>query len=203
MRSAARHAARAWSIASIVFWVALLAAAIAATTSVEALRTASVGPSPQPAASAPDAPALEHRRDEPQTTMRKIEPTVMCPSCDATLDQSNSPAADRMRAWIATAIAAGWTADEIRDGLVEEYDGDESILAEPRSGMLARIAWLAPATIVLVIVLAAIILPLRWRRGAQGRSMSSDASADASSTHSSSPAASGSDGSSGAASSSR
>ncbi len=154
---------RAWAIASLVAWITLLAATLGSTSNIAHAASAGDG---APAT----APRLEQRRDEPQTTVKAIEPTVMCPSCDATLDQSDSPAAERMRVWIAAAVQAGWTKDEIRDGLVKEYDGDESVLAVPRTDSVGLGAWVAPLAIVLAIALTAFIVPRRWRRDAQARS---------------------------------
>ncbi|MCW2923635.1 MAG: hypothetical protein JWM98_1039 [Thermoleophilia bacterium] len=149
------------------------------------------------AASTPDAPAansgaplpgprLEQRRDTPRTTVEEVSRTVMCPSCDTTLDQSTAPAAERMRTYVSTAVAAGWTADEIRDGLVREYDGDESILAEPRADGLGLVAWIFPGIVAIIAVLGGFVLVRRWRAGApqlaadQARSASSSSYSQAS-----------------------
>ena len=152
--------ARAWAIASFVAWFVLLAIALGSTSNVARAET-----SDSDQAAATPAPVVEHRRDSEQTSVDAVAPTVMCPSCDKTLDESDSPAAERMRAWIAAAVAQGWTADEIRDGLVAEYDGDESILAAPRARDGIGIgAWLAPIVIILAMVLVGVVLPRRWRR---------------------------------------
>ena len=154
---------RAWALASFVAWIMLLAIAIGATSNVQA----------QPAVAdtfvAPDGdPAnefdLEHRRDDPQTSVDAVAARVKCPTCDSTLDESDSEAAERMRAWIAEAVTAGWTEDEIYDGLVDEYGGDESILAIPRSDGLSLGAWLAPVVIILAMVIVGVLVPRRWRR---------------------------------------
>lgn len=156
--------ARAWAIASFVAWVVLLAAAIGSTTNVHAA-TAGAGLSPQaPAPEDTVDAALEQRRSTPQTSVGEVSKTVMCPSCDTTLDQSDSPAAQSMRSWIERAVAAGWTQQEIRDGLVAEYDGDESILAVPRAKGLGLGVWIVPALVITGALLLGVLSLRRWRR---------------------------------------
>lgn len=165
---------RTWSLLALVFWATLAGAVAGAATNVQPAPTAA-----PPATSAADDHAIEHRRDTPQTSVAAVSARVMCPSCDATLDQSDSPAADRMRAWISEAVAAGWTESEIRDGLVREYGGDEAILAIPRSTSSVGVgAWLAPLLIVLAVAVLGFVVPRRWRRG--------QTALDSSSSHSSS-----------------
>jgi cytochrome c-type biogenesis protein CcmH/NrfF len=134
-------------------------------------------------------PELEQRRSEPQTSVDSVGATVMCPSCDTTLDQSNSPAADRMRIWVETAVAAGWTEDEIRDGLVEEYGGDESVLAVPRAQGIGLAVWIVPALVVLGALVVGLLVLRSWRRTPtdQARSTSSSYSHAAASPFASSP----------------
>ncbi len=160
--------ARVWAITAFVAWMMLVAAALGSTSNVAAAAATEV----------PDRPRLEQRRDNPQTTVDDVSSTVMCPSCDTTLDQSNSPAAEAMRVWVTEAVDAGWTEQEIRDGLVEEYGGDESILATPRAQGIGLLVWIVPALIVLVAAVGWVVLMRRWRRGsadddAQTRSGSS------------------------------
>ncbi len=150
MRHRLTQVVRTWAIAALVAWVMLLAAALGSTTSV-----------------ADAAERFEQRRDTPQTSVEKVSKTVMCPSCDTTLDLSNSPAAESMREWVREAVDAGWTEQEIRDGLVAEYDGDESILATPRAHGLGLLAWLVPVVVVLVAALGGVVLMRGWRRGSR------------------------------------
>ncbi len=192
MRQRVDQVARVWAIAAFVAWMFLLAAALGSTTNV-----AHAADGQQPKS---QAPKLEQRRDSPQTSVEAVSSTVMCPSCDTTLDQSNSPAAEAMRVWVEEAVAAGWTKQEIRDGLVDEYDGDESILATPRAHGVGLLAFLVPAAIVLVAGLGGVLLMRRWRTGStalddQTRSGSSSYSqSSASPSTSSYPAESPADG---------
>lgn len=123
----------------------------------------------QAGAAAPVLPSetIEQRRARPVTSVAAVEPTVMCPSCDTTLDHSDSPAADRMRAWIEEAVAAGWTAEEIRDGLVDEYGGNEAILAVPRARGIGMLVWIVPLLVVLVAGTSAAFVLRSWRRRAR------------------------------------
>ena len=190
MRQRLDQVARVWAIAAFVAWMMLVAAALGSTSNVAVAAT-------EDQAMRPDAPRLEQRREHPQTTVEDVSSTVMCPSCDTTLDQSNSPAADAMRVWVTEAVDAGWTEQEIRDGLVEEYGGDESILATPRAQGIGLLVWIVPALIVLGATIGWVVLMRRWRSGsgeagsdAQTRSGSSSyshASASPSKSSSSTP----------------
>lgn len=165
MRHRLDRLARTWAIASAIGWVVLLAFVLGTVSNAHAAAS--------DAASLP-APELEQRRETPQTTVDDVSTTVMCPSCDTTLDQSESPAATRMRAWITAAVEAGWTEQEIRDGLVAQYEGDESVLATPRARGAGVLVWLVPALIVLAALVAGVLSLRRWRRDAtQTRSASS------------------------------
>lgn len=117
-----------------------------------------------PAAGADEPPRLEQRSATPRTTVAEVSRTVMCPSCETTLDQSDSPAADRMRVWVTAAVEAGWTDDEIRAGLVREYGGDESVLAAPRPAGWGLAAWLVPVLVAAFALMSGALLVRRWRR---------------------------------------
>lgn len=128
---------------------------------------------PGVASAAPGAPGAE--RSAPPAAERRaitdeVAGRVMCPSCDTTLDRSDSPAADRMRAYIRARADEGWTADEIVDGLMVEYGGDGSILAAPRAdtgrGMLA---WGVPLAVAMAALLGGGLSVRRWRRAGVAR----------------------------------
>lgn len=175
MRGRLDQVARVWAVVSFVAWLVLLMVALG-TFDASTAQGATAGDA------AVDSPRLEQRRDEPQTSVDEVSRTVMCPSCDTTLDQSNSAAAERMRVWVEEAVAAGWTEEEIRDGLVEEYGGDESILATPRANSgLGILVWAVPAGIVLAALLAAVVLMRRWK-GQTRSGSSSNAHSSSSST---------------------
>ena len=66
----------------------------------------------------------------------------MCPTCHTTLDQSDSPIAQRMKVFIAGRIAAGDTKTEIENKLIGTF-GD-SVIARPSTHGFDLIAWLLP-----------------------------------------------------------
>ena len=75
-------------------------------------------------------------------TLADLEGEVMCPVCNTTLDQSSSPAARQIEAFISARIAAGDSKNEIKDRLVAEYG--PSILAAPPKRGFNLLAWLLP-----------------------------------------------------------
>ena len=99
---------------------------------------------------------------EERPTLREIEGEVMCPVCMTTLDQSHSPIADRMRAFIAQRIAAGQTKSEIKDELVAEF-GTAVLAAPPKRGF-NLVAWILPLAGAAVGALVLAALAWRWTR---------------------------------------
>jgi cytochrome c-type biogenesis protein CcmH len=80
---------------------------------------------------------------EPRPTQAEVERELVCPVCKpATLDQSDSEIARRMKREIARRIAAGDTKSEIKDYLVAQF-GEQVLAAPPRSGF-NWLAWLLP-----------------------------------------------------------
>jgi cytochrome c-type biogenesis protein CcmH len=103
------------------------------------------------------APALAAR-----PTLSDIEDEVVCPTCKVTLEQSDSPVADRMRAFIRARIAAGDSKQQIKDELVAQFG--QRVLAVPERRGFDLIAWLLP---ILGALLAAGVVGLaawRWSR---------------------------------------
>ena len=97
-------------------------------------------------------------------TLEEVSKDVMCPTCGTTLERSDSPAAERMRVYIRARIADGWTRQQVVDGLVAEYGGDESILASPRRQGLGLVAWVGPLAMLLVALVGGAVVVVRWRR---------------------------------------
>jgi cytochrome c-type biogenesis protein CcmH len=105
------------------------------------------------------APAAASER---QPTLGELEGEVMCPTCKTTLDQSSSPIADRIRAFISARIAAGDTKSEIKRKLVDQFG--RAVLAEPSRHGFNLLAWVLP---LVGIGLGAIVLGIlvwRWSR---------------------------------------
>lgn len=101
---------------------------------------------------------------EQTPSVEEVSREVVCPTCDTMVDQSDSPAADRMRAYIAAGVEQGWTKQQILDGLVREYGGDTSILARPPASGLSGLAWWVPAMFTLGALVLGASLVMRWRR---------------------------------------
>jgi cytochrome c-type biogenesis protein CcmH len=95
-----------------------------------------------------------------------LEAELVCPVCETTLDQSNAPVAERMKAFIRERIAAGDTEEEIKDALVAQFG--PGVLATPGKGGFGLLAWLIPLAALAVGAVAVALLVRGWsrRRGA-------------------------------------
>lgn len=91
-----------------------------------------------------------------------LEAELVCPVCETTLDQSNAPVALRMKAFIRTRIAAGDSAQEIKDALVAEFG--PAVIARPPQGGFGLLAWLLPLGALLVGVVVVALLVRTWSR---------------------------------------
>jgi cytochrome c-type biogenesis protein CcmH len=113
---------------------------------------------------------------EPRASLPDIEDEVMCPICGTLLELSDSPQAERERAYIRGLIAQGRDKEQIKDALVAQYGRD--VLAVPDSSGFDLSAWLVPV-IAFAVALAALILALRrFRRGSAKQSEASELGAD-------------------------
>jgi cytochrome c-type biogenesis protein CcmH len=92
----------------------------------------------------------------------ELESKLVCPVCETTLDQSNAPIAQRMKAFIRARIAAGDSEQEIKDVLVAQF-GTE-VLAEPPGGGFGLLAWLLPIGALVVGALVVAFLIRTWSR---------------------------------------
>jgi len=99
---------------------------------------------------------------ESHPTLSELEGEVMCPTCEVPLDQSSSPAANRIRAFIVQRIQAGDTRSEIMDRLVAQF-GAGIRAAPPRSGF-GLLAWLLPLAALLGGGAVVGMLAWRWSR---------------------------------------
>lgn len=123
-------------------------------TAVAALAAALlVGAAPAPAGAGPNPADLEAE--------------LVCPTCKTTLDQSNSPIAARMKAFIRERIAAGDSAAQIKAQLVDQFG--PAVLAEPPRRGFDLLAWLLPLGGLAVGAVAVGALAWSWsRRRADG-----------------------------------
>jgi cytochrome c-type biogenesis protein CcmH len=103
---------------------------------------------------------------EPRASLPDIEDEVMCPICGTLLQLSDSPQADRERAFIRRLIDRGESKEQIKDALVAEYGRD--VLATPSGSGFDLTAWLLPilGLAAALAALAVAALRLSRRRGA-------------------------------------
>ena len=92
-----------------------------------------------------------------------LESEIVCPVCETTLDQSNAPIAERMKAFIRTRIAEGDSEREIKAALVAEFG--QEVLAEPPGGGFGMLAWLLPLAALAVGAITVAFLVWTWTRG--------------------------------------
>jgi cytochrome c-type biogenesis protein CcmH len=103
------------------------------------------------------APAAASER---HPTLAELEDQLMCPICAGeTLAQSDSPPAQRIKAYIARRIDEGATRSQIKDELVREW-GTRILAAPPRHGF-DLLAWALP--LVGLLGGGAVIGVLAWR----------------------------------------
>ena len=107
------------------------------------------------------APAAA-RAGEQHPTLAELEGEVMCPTCHTTLDQSSSPVADRIRAFIRARIAAGDTKSGIERELVAQFG--PAILAAPPHKGFGLLAWWLPIAGLLVGLAAVTAGVWQWSR---------------------------------------
>ncbi len=106
------------------------------------------------------APALA---SEEHPTLAELEAEVTCPTCKTTLALSDSPIAERIRAFIEERIAAGETKSEIKEALVDQF-GEAVLNAPPKSGF-NLLAWVLPFAGLAVAAGVVGALAWRWTRG--------------------------------------
>jgi len=97
---------------------------------------------------------------EERPTLAELEKELVCPTCRTTLDMSNAPQADRMRAYIRERIEAGDSKSEIKAQLVAQFG--EGVLASPPKRGFDLLAWLLPLAGLAGGGLVVAVLVRRW-----------------------------------------
>jgi cytochrome c-type biogenesis protein CcmH len=100
--------------------------------------------------------------DDETPTLAEMEKKFICPTCQTTLELSNAPVADRMRAFIRERIAAGDSESEISDALVAQF-GEEVLAAPPKEGF-NLLAWVLPLAGGAVAIGVLAVALRRWSR---------------------------------------
>jgi cytochrome c-type biogenesis protein CcmH len=96
-------------------------------------------------------------------SLAKLESEVMCPVCKTTLDQSDSPAAARIKQLIVGWIREGKSEQQIKAILVANYG--QSILASPPRKGFDLLVWLLPLVGAVAGAGVLGVLAVRWSRG--------------------------------------
>ena len=91
-----------------------------------------------------------------------LEAELVCPVCETTLDQSNAPVAERMKAFIRRRIAAGDSEQDIKDALVDQFGA--GVLATPPKSGFGLLAWLLPFSALLGGAIAVGLAIRAWSR---------------------------------------
>jgi cytochrome c-type biogenesis protein CcmH len=116
-------------------------------------------------------PALA-RASEEHPTQSELEAYLVCPTCHTTLDESNSPVALQMKAYIRQRIAEGATKSQIVDEFVGPPNNmGDSVKGVPDKSGFDLLAWLLPIAGIAVGAVALAAAAWYWsrNRGADGR----------------------------------
>ena len=100
--------------------------------------------------------------DDETPTLAELEKKFICPTCQTTLELSNAPVADRMRAFIRERIAAGDSESEISEALVAQFG--EGVLAAPPKEGFNLLAWVLPLAGAAAAIGALGVALRRWSR---------------------------------------
>jgi len=101
----------------------------------------------------------------PRTSLAFMEGQIMCPTCHTTLDQSDAPAAQRIKRYIQMRIDQCATAGQIKSDLVANFGA--GILAAPPHKGFDLLAWWLPLGGILVGALLLALGVWRWSRRAR------------------------------------
>jgi cytochrome c-type biogenesis protein CcmH len=112
----------------------------------------------------------------PRTSLAYLEGQIMCPTCHTTLDQSDAPAAQQIKAEIAKRIAQCWTARQIESELVGNFG--QGILAAPPHKGFDLLAWWLPIAGVVVGAAALAVGVWRWSRTREAEGPAPEAEMD-------------------------
>jgi cytochrome c-type biogenesis protein CcmH len=97
-----------------------------------------------------------------KVSFNDLEDEVMCVVCGTPLNLSDSPQADRERAYIRHLIAQGDSKAQIKDKLKAQYG--PAVLALPQDSGFDLAAYLVPIALFVVALVLLILFVPRWRR---------------------------------------
>jgi cytochrome c-type biogenesis protein CcmH len=99
---------------------------------------------------------------EPRASVTALEGQLMCPTCNTTLDQSDSAIARRLRAYIHRRVDECATGGQIKQELVDQF-GPAILAAPPKKGF-DLLAWWLPLGGILIAAAAIGAGVWRWSR---------------------------------------
>jgi cytochrome c-type biogenesis protein CcmH len=102
-------------------------------------------------------------------TVAGLEGELICPTCKTTLDQSDAPAARRIKALVRRRVAACVPEQQIKDELVDQF-GPAVLAAPPREGF-HWLAWILPLAGLLGAAGVISALVWRWSRSRPGEAV--------------------------------
>jgi cytochrome c-type biogenesis protein CcmH len=95
-------------------------------------------------------------------TQGELERELVCLECHTTLDESDSPIARQMKAYIARRIRQGATKSQIEDELVGQFG--PGVLGVPRKHGFDLLAWVLPLGGIALGAAALAVAARRWSR---------------------------------------
>lgn len=107
-------------------------------------------------------PAVANAGPPHRASLSDLEREVMCLVCGTTLNVSDSPQADRERAFIRALIAQGKTKKQIEAALVAQYG--RGVLATPPDSGFDLAVWIVPGLAVVLAGTGIAFAVVRWRR---------------------------------------
>ena len=109
-------------------------------------------------------------------TQAQVESGLVCTTCHEPLDESSSPLAQQMKAFIRAKLAAGWTEKQIDDHFVAELG--PQVLATPRTSGFDLLAWLLPFATIVFGAAAIGVGARAWLKNRDERSPEDEASSE-------------------------
>jgi cytochrome c-type biogenesis protein CcmH len=106
------------------------------------------------------SPASKH------PSQASVEAGLVCTTCHEPLDESSSPLAQQMRAFIRAKLKAGWTEKQIDDHFVAELG--PQVLATPPTHGFDLLAWLLPFAAIVFGAAAVGVGARAWLRNKDG-----------------------------------
>jgi cytochrome c-type biogenesis protein CcmH len=99
-------------------------------------------------------------------SVSEVARELRCPTCNQPLDVSNAPAAEDMKRYIGERISEGWDKERIIDAMVADF-GTQVLATPPKSGF-NLVAWVVPAAVAVLGIIAVPLVARTWMRRRDG-----------------------------------